>query len=69
MQNQNLDYSIEPNFPTMNIFLPININENKIEHPRYYLRTIKIEEYNVIIDGKFFLDQPIKNHKEIYDNI
>ena len=38
-------------------------------HARYYLPTAKIEEYNVMIDGKNVFGQPIKNYIKIYDNI
>ena len=38
-------------------------------HARYYLPTAKIEEYNVMIDGKNVFGQPIKNYIKIYDKI
>ena len=30
-------------------------------HPRYYLPIIKMKDYNVMIDGKHFFDQTIKD--------
>ena len=36
---------------------------------RYYLPTEKVEDYYVIIDGKNFFDQPIKNDIKSYDSI
>ena len=30
-------------------------------HKQYYLPTVEIKNYNVMIDGRNFLDQPIKN--------
>ena len=36
---------------------------------RYNLPSVKIKDYNVMIDGKNFFDQPIKNDKIIYENI
>ena len=38
-------------------------------HKQYYLSTVKIEDYNVMIDGKNFFDQQIKSHLKTYDNI
>ena len=35
---------------------------------RYYLPNLEIKDYNVMIDGKNFFDQPIKNDKT-YQNI
>ena len=36
---------------------------------RYNLLNIEIKDYNVMIDGKCFFDQPVKNNKIIYKNI
>ena len=36
---------------------------------KYCLPTAKIKDYNVIIDGRNFFDQPIKNDFKTYDNI
>ena len=30
-------------------------------HKQYYLPVVEIKDYNVMIDGRNFLDQPIKN--------
>ena len=42
-------------------------NSNREGHARYYLPTVKIS--HVMIDGKNFFDQPIKNDTKTYDNI
>ena len=36
---------------------------------RYYLPTVEIKDYNVLINGENFFDQPIKNNKATYENI
>ena len=36
---------------------------------KYYLPNVEIKDYNVIIDGKKFFDQLIKNDKVTYENI
>ena len=46
--------------------------ENTIDrtvHTKYHLPTGEIKEYNVIIDGQNFFDQPVKNNLRTYDNI
>ena len=35
--------------------------EYRIIHTKHYLPSAEIEEYNVIIDGKYFFNQPVKN--------
>ena len=35
----------------------------------YYLQTTEIKDYNVLIDGRNFFDQPIKNDLKTFDNI
>ena len=35
----------------------------------YYLANVEIQDYNVLIDGKNFFDQPVKNNKIRYENI
>ena len=35
----------------------------------YYLPNIEIKDYNVMIDGKNFFDQPINSNLKTYDNI
>ena len=41
----------------------------RTSNKRYYLPNVEIKNYNVMIDGKNFLDQPIKNNKVTYKNI
>ena len=39
-------------------------------HKQYFLPTVKIEDYHLIINGKnFFFDQPVKNDLRTYENI
>ena len=35
----------------------------------YYLPNVEIKDYNVMINGENFFDQPIKNNKVTYENI
>ena len=36
---------------------------------QYYLPTVKIKDYNIMIDGRNFLNKPIKNDLKTHDSI
>ena len=36
---------------------------------QYYLPTVEIKDYNIMIDGRNLFDQPIGNDLKTYDNI
>ena len=62
--NSYLDFLIATSFQVVNrlFVLPFNFNDNRIKHSRSHLPTVEIKDYNVIIDGKSFFDQPIKSY-------
>ena len=73
-QNANLNHLIEPSFQGVNRLFVLafehdNNNEQRISNKRYYIPNVEIKDYNVMIDGKNFLDQTIKNDKVTYENI
>ena len=41
----------------------------RTSNKRYYIPNVEIKDYNVMIDGKNFFDQPIKNNRVTYENI
>ena len=41
----------------------------RISNKRYYIPNVEIKDYNVMIDGKNFFDQPINNMIKTYENI
>ena len=69
--NQHLDYLIKSNIQGVNrpFILTFDVNPNRSVNYRYYLPTIKIEDYNVMIDGKYFFDQQIENDAKSFENI
>ena len=70
-QNPNLNHLIEPSFQGVNRLFVLAF-ENDIHrtiHDRYYLPIVEIKDYNIMINGENFFDQPIKNNKVIYENI
>ena len=38
-------------------------------HTKYYLQTVEIKSYNVMIDRQNVFDQPVKYNLRIYENI
>ena len=69
--NPYLAYLIDSSFQGVNRFfvLLFENNTNRTLHTKYYLPTVEIKDYNVIIDGENFFDQPVKNDLITYDNI
>ena len=61
-QNPNLNHLIEPSFPGINrlFVLAFENDTRRTSNKRYYLQNVEIKDYNVIIDGENFFDQPIK---------
>ena len=62
--NQYLDYLIDPSFQGMKR-LCVLLFENKAQRTsdkRYYIPTREIKNYNVMVDGQKFFDQPIRNN-------
>ena len=45
-------------------------NENNgTSHSTYYLPKVEIKDYNVLVDGKNFFDQPINRNLKTYENV
>ena len=70
-RNPNLNYLVEPNFQGVNRFfvLAFENDAQKTSHSAYYLPNVEIKDYNIMINGENFLDQPVKNNKVTYENI
>ena len=70
-QNANLDHLIEANLQGVKrlFVLAFENDEQRISNKRYYIPNVEIKDYNVMIDGKNFFDQPVKNDKVTYENI
>ena len=69
--NQYLDFLVDPSFQGVNRLFVLSFeNENdRTVHTKYYLPTVEIKDYNVMIDGRNFFNQPVKNNLITYDNI
>ena len=70
-QNQYLDFLIDRRFQGVNRLFVLSFeNENdRTVHTKYYLSNVEIKDYNVMIDGKNFFDQPVKSSVRTYDKI
>ena len=70
-QNPNLNHLVEPSFQGINrlFVLAFENDDDRISDDEYYLPTVEIKYYNIVINGENFFDQPIKNNKITYDNI
>ena len=70
-QNRYLNYLINPSFQRVNRLFVLSFeNENdRISHSTYYLPKVEIKDYNVMIDGRNFFDQPINSISKTYENI
>ena len=70
-RNANLNYLVEPSFQGINrlFVLVFEGDTQRTSHSGYYLPNVEIKDYNIIINGENFFDQPIKNNKVTYENI
>ena len=66
-----MNYLIDPNFQGVNrrFVLPFENETDREVHTKFYLPTEEIKDYNVIIDGRNFFDQPMKSDFKTHDNI
>ena len=65
------DNLVDPSFQGVSRLFVLSFeNENdRTSHSTYYLPKVEIKDYNVIIDGKNFFDQPINSDLKTYENI
>ena len=73
-KNSNLNYLIDSTFTSVNrlfvISFPRNSNtDGRYSFSNYYVPKVKVNDFNVLIDGKSFFDLPVKNEEEAYEKI
>ena len=73
-QNKKLNYLIDPTFTNVNrlfvLSFPINSNtDSRYSFSNYYVPKVKINDINVLTDGKGFFDLSVKNEEEAYEKI
>ena len=64
-RNPNLNYLVESSFQGVNrlFVLAFEGDTQRTSHSHYYLPNVGIKDYNIMINGENFFDQPIKNSK------
>ena len=70
-QKPNLNHLVEPSFQGANrlFVLAFENDTQRTSHSGYYLPNVEIKDWNVMINGENFFDQPIKNNKVTYENV
>ena len=70
-QNPNLNHLTEPSFQGVNrlFVLAFENDDARTSYNEYYLPTVEIKDYNIMINGENFFDQPIESNKVTYENI
>ena len=63
-ENANLNDLFESSFQGVNrvFVLAFGDDEQRTSNKRYYIPNVEIKDYDVMIDGKNFFDQPVKNN-------
>ena len=70
-QNPKLNHLVEPSLQGTNrlFVLAYENDTQRTSAKSYYLPTVEIKNYNAIINGVNFFDQPIKDNNVRYENI
>ena len=73
-KNNNLNYSIDPTFRNVNRLFVLsfprnNDTDSRYSFSNYYVPKVKVNDFNVLIDGKSFFDLSVKNDEEAYEKI
>ena len=70
-QNPNINHLIEPSLQGVNrlFVLAFENDDDRTSSDEYYLPTVEIKDYNIMINGENVFDRPIKNNKVTYENI
>ena len=73
-QNNNLNYLIDPTFMNVNrlfvLSFPRNNNtDSRNSFSNYYIPKVRVNEFNVLRNGKSFFDLSVKNEEEAHEKI
>ena len=70
-QNPNLNHLVELSFQGVKrlFVLAFENDDDRTSDEQYYRPTVEIKDYNIMINGEKFFDQPIKNRGVTYKNI
>ena len=70
-KNNNLNYLIDPTFSNVNrlFVLSFENEDDRTSYYKYYVPSVEIKDYNVLIDGNDFFELSIKSIEETYEKI
>ena len=70
-KNNNLNYLIDPTFSNVNrlFVLSFENEDHRTSYYKYYVPSVEIKDYNVLIGGNAFFELPIKNIEQTYEKI
>ena len=70
MTKLRFNFLISPKFQGVNrlFVLLFQNNSGRTIFTRYYLPLVELKNYNVVINGRNFFDQQVKNNLITYDN-
>ena len=70
-KNNNLNYLIDPTFSNVNrlFVLSFENQDDRTSYYKYYMPSVEIKDYNVLIDDNAFFELPIKNIEGTYEKI
>ena len=64
-KNNNLNYLIDTTFSNVNrlFVLSFETEDDRTSYYKYYMPSVEIKDYNVLIDGTVFFELPIKKYR------
>ena len=70
-KNNNLNYLTDTAFSNVNrlFVLSFENEDDRTSYYKYYVPSVEIKDYNVLIDGNAFFELPIKNIEKSYEKI
>ena len=66
-----MNHLVDPSFQRVNrlFVLSFENENNRRSYSNYYLPKVEVKDYNIMINGKNFFDQPINNDFKTNENI
>ena len=66
-KNNNLNYLIDPTFSNVNRLFALSFEneDDRTSYYKYYMPSVEIKDYNVLINGNAFFELPIKIKKKL----
>ena len=70
-KNNNLNYLIDPTFSNVSrlFVLSFENEDDRTSDYKYYIPSVEIKYYNVLIDGNALFELPVKNLEETYEKV